>query len=137
MSVPIIINRDLHKALLLANTIKTLGHSVVSEWVVSVDPGFTLTPPEVFFRDAKGVRESDILVAEISVPSHGVGMEIMLAHLRQKKIICLFQNSSPVSRMVQGIPEVTLVEYAGENELVEKLKKELNSIDGQKERNQV
>ena len=44
-----------------------------------------MTPQEVFERDVKGVKECDILVAEISEPSHDVGMEIMLAYLQEKK----------------------------------------------------
>lgn len=47
--------------------------------------GYTMTPQEVFERDVKGVKECDILVAEISEPSHDVGMEIMLAYLQEKK----------------------------------------------------
>jgi nucleoside 2-deoxyribosyltransferase len=123
LAVPIIAKRDLNKAQLLSKTIEDLGHEVVSEWVTLADPGYTLTPREVFERDTKGIKESDILVAEISEPSHGVGMEIMLAYVQRKKIVCTFRKGSAVSRMIQGLPEALLIEYASEDEAIEKLRK--------------
>jgi nucleoside 2-deoxyribosyltransferase len=123
LSVPIISKRDLDKAQLLLKTIEDMGHRVISRWVTSPDLGYTLTPREVFERDVKGVKESDILVAEISEPSHGVGMEIMLAYMQRKKIVCTFIKGSAVSRMIRGLPEAFLIEYASEDEAVEKLGK--------------
>lgn len=82
LSVPIIAKRHLNKARLLSKTIENVGHEIVSKWVTETDPGYTIKPQEVFERDVKGVKECNILVAEISEPSHGVGMEIMLAYMK-------------------------------------------------------
>ncbi len=122
LSVPIIANRDLKKALLLSKTIEAMGHEVVSKWVSEADPGYAITPLQVFARDTRGVENSDVLVAEISVPSHGVGMEIVLAYTHGKKIICLFMKGAVISRMIRGIPGAFLVECASEEEMAEKLK---------------
>jgi hypothetical protein len=128
VSVPIIANRDLGKALLAVKVIKDLGHTIVSEWVISPDPGFTLTPNAVLNRDMRGIDQSDVMVVETSVPSHGVGMEIMLAHLKGKKIICMFRKGAPISRMIMGIPGVFLVEYTQDLQFVEKLKETLERL---------
>ncbi len=125
LAVPILADRDLRKARLLSKTVENMGHEVVSKWVTSTDPGYTITPREVFERDTKGVKESDILVAEISEPSHGVGMEMMLAYTQRKTIICLFKKGTVVSRMIRGLPATLLIEYASEKEAVEKLEKSL------------
>lgn len=121
LSVPIIAKRDLNKARVLSKTIEDIGHEIVSKWVTETDPGYAIKPKEVFERDVKGVKECDILVAEISEPSHGVGMEIMLAYMKGKKIICLFRKGAVISNMIRGLPEALLIEYTSEKEIVEKL----------------
>jgi 2'-deoxynucleoside 5'-phosphate N-hydrolase len=128
LSVPIIANRDLGKAKLAANTIRNLGHTLVSDWVVSPDPGFALTPDAVLNRDMKGVEDSNIIVAETSVPSHGVGMELMLGYLNRKKIVCLFRKGSPISRMIMGIPGAFLIEYDQDQHFVERLTETLTEL---------
>ncbi len=122
LAVPIIANRNINQAQLLAKIIEDMGHEIVSKWVANTDPGFTITPQEVFTRDAKGIENCDILIAEITSPSHGVGMEIMLAHIHEKKVICLLRDGAVASRMLRGLPGIRLVEYTSEKELTEKLK---------------
>ncbi len=67
---------------------------------------------EIYQRDVHNVRSCDFLVAEVSSPSHGVGMEIMLAIELQKPIL-LFQhaNSEKLSRMVLGADGKVLFIY--------------------------
>jgi hypothetical protein len=125
LAVPIIENRDVGKALRISKTIKDLGHRLLSEWVTETDPGFTVSAQEVFERDTNGVEDCDILVAEVSYPSHGVGMEIMKAQIRGKMILCLFKKGTAVSRMVLGIPKATMIEYSSEREMNEKLAEHL------------
>ena len=35
-----------------------------------------VSPQEVYERDVRWLREADVLIAEVSTPSHGVGYEI-------------------------------------------------------------
>lgn len=100
-----------------------MGHDVVSKWVNEADPGYSITPLQVFERDTRGVENSDVLVADISMPSHGVGMEIVLAYTHGKRIICLFMKGAVISRMIRGIPGAFLIEYESEKEMAERLKK--------------
>ncbi len=128
LAVPIIANRDLNKARLLSRIIEDTGHEIVSKWVKRIDPGFNVAAREIFERDIEGVKECNILVAEISDRSHGVGMEIMQAYIQRKKIICLFKKGVKVSRMILGLPEAHLIEYSVEHEMVEKLNEFLSLI---------
>ncbi|MFH0749222.1 MAG: hypothetical protein V1915_04840 [Candidatus Bathyarchaeota archaeon] len=123
LAVPIIANRDLKKALFFSQIFLAHGHEIISKWVLSEDPGLAISPSELFLRDVSGVKNCDILVAEISDRSHGVGMEIMLAYLSGKKIMCFFRKGTHISRLILGIPNATFIEYSSENEVIEKLKK--------------
>jgi len=124
--VPLIKGRDLESAHRIAEIIKGLGNKVVSDWVVAKDPGWSLTPEAVYQRDTQGVRTCDSLVAEVSTPSHGVGMEIMLAHMLGKRVICVCQKGTRLSRLLRGMPNTEIIEYSS----LEDLEGELGAILG-------
>jgi len=56
----------------------------------------------VFERDVAWVRESDMVVAEVSTPSHGVGYEIALAASLNKPVFCCYREGKRVSKMILG-----------------------------------
>jgi 2'-deoxynucleoside 5'-phosphate N-hydrolase len=74
--------------------------------VVSVEA--TIDPSEVYFRDTTWIRESDVLIAEVSVPSHGVGYEIGYALSLGKPVLALYQEGRKVSKMISGNPDPQL-----------------------------
>ena len=79
-------------------------------------------PDEIFERDIRKVRECDVLISEVSSPSHGVGMEIMLAVELSKPILLFFDSSSiRLSKMVSGAPGKALFNYLGLDEVIEVL----------------
>ncbi|XP_078068277.1 5-hydroxymethyl-dUMP N-hydrolase isoform X2 [Mustelus asterias] len=55
-------------------------------------------------RDLKWLEEADVIVAEVTQPSLGVGYEIGRAMHMNKKILCLFRTSSNhfLSAMIRG-----------------------------------
>lgn len=122
LAVPIIGGRDLESAHRIAEIIKGLGHKVVSDWVIAQDPGWGLTPEAVYRRDTQGVRGCDSLVAEVSTPSHGVGMEIMLAHTLGKRVVCVCQKDTKLSRLIRGMPNIEIIEYGSFEEVEEELR---------------
>ncbi|MBO3763387.1 MAG: hypothetical protein JTT16_01935 [Candidatus Brockarchaeota archaeon] len=127
LSVPIIGGRNLELAKIISNIIMECGHELLSQWVISEDPGFSLSPSYVFERDTNGVKKSDIVVAEVSTPSHGVGMEIMLAITLGKRIIALARKDSRISRMLLGAPNIEWIFYDEIKEIAQKLKEKLGS----------
>lgn len=72
-----------------------------------------LTPTEIYERDVAWVRESDVVVAEVTTPSLGVGYEIGLAESLGKKILCLFRTTPgrSLSSMILGNKRVVVREY--------------------------
>lgn len=59
-------------------------------------------PREVYERDVEWIRACDALIAEVSVPSHGVGYEIGLALGIGKPVLALHQDGRKVSKMITG-----------------------------------
>ena len=76
-------------------------------------------PVEIYRRDVEHVRKADFVIAEISSPSHGVGMEIMLA-IEMEKPLLLFhhENAGRISKMVTGSTGVAIFEYRSTEEVV-------------------
>jgi nucleoside 2-deoxyribosyltransferase len=67
-----------------------------------------LDPQAVYTRDVDWIRASDALIAEISVPSHGVGYEIGLALGIGKPVLAIYQQGRKVSKMISGNPDANL-----------------------------
>ena len=67
-----------------------------------------IDPVEVYERDVAWIRACDRLIAEVSVPSHGVGYEIGFALGIGKPVLVLFQEGRRVSKMISGNPDVNL-----------------------------
>lgn len=91
------------------------------------DQGENLKAGFIFDRDIAWVKESDLLVAEVSTPSLGVGYEIALAEFLEKKIVCLYNKKSPkkLSAMVRGNKKVKLLYYEKAEDLFAELEKVL------------
>ena len=70
-------------------------------------------PGDIYNRDVKWIQESNLLVAEVSTPSHGVGYEIGYAIDLGKPVLCLYQKGVVVSKMITGNPHplLTVMEY--------------------------
>jgi hypothetical protein len=64
-------------------------------------------------RDMTWLLSSDVIIAEVSTPSLGVGYEIGRAIENHKKILCLYRNNSPkgLSGMISGNPHLNLQYY--------------------------
>jgi len=68
-------------------------------------------PAEVYKRDIAWIKESDVLVAEVSTPSHGVGYEIAFALNLNKPVICLHKRDTTVSKMILGNPDPNMQRF--------------------------
>lgn len=70
-------------------------------------------------RDLQWVRESDVVVAEVTVPSLGVGYEIGRAIEMGKPVLCIFNSNSEftLSAMIAGSEGVINQNYTEIKEL--------------------
>ncbi|MBU4204731.1 nucleoside 2-deoxyribosyltransferase [Patescibacteria group bacterium] len=72
-----------------------------------------LTDEYIFERDVNWVKEADVVIAEVSTPSLGVGYELRLAEELNKKILCLFRDTGEkkLSAMISGNNKLIIKEY--------------------------
>ena len=72
-----------------------------------------LSDEEIHDRDLGWIIESDLLVAEVTVPSLGVGYEIGRAIDLAKPVLCLYDAGSdkPLSAMIAGSDKVEMKLY--------------------------
>ena len=78
-----------------------------------------LSDKEIHDRDLSWIVESDLLVAEVTVPSLGVGYEIGRAIEMGKPVLCLYNEGSgkPLSAMIAGSDKVEMKLYRQAEEI--------------------
>jgi len=121
LSVPMIANRALDRANLMAKAIRDSGHEVTSPWVLGPLEGSKPSDLNIFERDKNGVERSDAIVADVTDPSIGVGMEIMAAHKSGKKVVVVVKRGKMTSGMLLHMQPKVTVEYDDESEIYAKL----------------
>jgi 2'-deoxynucleoside 5'-phosphate N-hydrolase len=83
--------------------------------------GEPLPDCDIHDRDLDWLRQADVLVAEVTTPSLGVGYEIGRAVEWGKRIVCLYRpmEGRRLSGMIAGCGSVSVHEYATAAELPE------------------
>jgi nucleoside 2-deoxyribosyltransferase len=82
------------------------------------------TDVEVFAHDTNGVTTCDLLIAEVSLPSTGLGYEIGLADSLGKQIVAIAHKDAKVSAMVKGNPRIKFIQYDDVQKVVDILRTE-------------
>jgi len=112
---------------LYAEIIKYLGKygEVLTEHVADenllVSGEQNLSDKEIHDRDIDWLKQSDVIVAEVTAPSLGVGYEIRYAVELEKRVLCLYrpQKDKRLSAMISGCDELTIGNYHHLNEAIE------------------
>jgi len=78
----------------------------------------------IYERDMEWLAKADIIIAEVTRPSLGVGYEIGRAIQFNKKVICLYRSSQnkKLSAMLSGNKELKVISYQDIIDLKSKLK---------------
>ncbi len=78
-----------------------------------------ISSTEIFERDMAWVREADIVVAEVTQPSLGVGYEIGQAEAMGKDILCFYRQieGKSLSAMIAGNPTCKVFRYSSVSEI--------------------
>jgi len=81
--------------------------------------GESLSDKEIYDRDLAWLEQADCLVAEVTMPSLGVGYEIAFTENRSKPILCLYRPDAArkLSALIAGSPAVVVREYQDVAEL--------------------
>ena len=84
------------------------------------DPG--LACEEIYARDMEWLKSADVVVAEVSTPSLGVGYEVCYAAEAGIPVLCLFRsNGKSVSAMIAGDRRLNVICYTSAEEALEKI----------------
>ena len=75
--------------------------------------GIKTPSKDIWNKDMSWLSEADAVIAEVSVPSLGVGYEIREAEHQQKPVLALYKsvNGSKLSAMIDGAPGVAVFNY--------------------------
>lgn len=96
---------------LLVNALHDAGHQVPTALLAGAEvmqlEGI-VDPADIYARDTAWIRGCDLLLAEVSTPSHGVGFEIGYALSLNKPVLCLHRSNRKVSKMILGNPHPCL-----------------------------
>ncbi len=108
---------DTSSYLTIIKAIKAVGADLLSEVFVHDAINYTGSPlpeNEIYIRDIEMITQADIIIAEVTNPSLGVGYELAYAEKLRKPILCLFNETSDkkLSAMVDGNPYNRVVRYS-------------------------
>ena len=96
----------------LINELKKYG-TVLTEHIGSESFDHSKIDRQIHDEDMAWLRESDIVIAEVTTPSLGVGYEIGRAIEIGKRVVCLYReiNGDSVSAMIKGSSEIERFTY--------------------------
>jgi nucleoside 2-deoxyribosyltransferase len=99
---------------------KTLGNNGESD----------KTDEYIYNRDCSFISDADFVVADVTVPSLGVGYEIRYAEDHGKPILCIYQDSDDkrISAMILGNNNLTINSYNIAQEVFDKIIKFNNEL---------
>ena len=87
-----------------------------------------LSDRQIFARDMEWLESADVVVAEVTVPSLGVGYELGRAHELGKPVLCLFNKTSgrELSAIIGGSRALEVRYYTSKDEFPQILEKYLS-----------
>jgi 2'-deoxynucleoside 5'-phosphate N-hydrolase len=106
--------RDLPTVSAILDYLLALGHEVPTHHVASErgrEVDLEISERELARRDLAWIASSDALIAEVSAPSHGVGIEVMAARERGLPVLLLVRDGVRVSRLLLGLDGVEVASY--------------------------
>lgn len=107
----------------IVDAIKQAGGDVLSEVFVhdAINYGGSPLPADqIYERDTQMIHDSDVVIAEVTNPSLGVGYELAYAEKLQRPILCLFNKTTTnkLSAMVAG-NHYNTIEYTYPDEITD------------------
>lgn len=103
----------------------------VGDYSLSIKGQNQLPDPYIHDRDVDWLLSSDIVVAEVTVPSLGVGYEIATAVREKIPVIALFRNEEKLqlSAMIRGSKDIQVFDYNDLETVLPKLDDALRNVN--------
>ena len=115
----------------IVNFLIDKGHEVLNKHVIAdnvLDRENKLIPKQIHDRDEDWLKESDMVIAEVTNPSLGAGIEIGYAIMLNKKVYALYLSKceDKISMMIRGSDSIIKLPYNNQAELTEIIQKIIN-----------
>ena len=116
-------NNAVNHNIFIIGALKKYG-TVLTEHFAGITTGTggekNLSDKQIHDRDLKWIDECDVIVAEVSNPSLGVGYEIRYGIENGKRILCLKNSDGKrLSAMISGCDYIEVEEYSNTDEINE------------------
>ena len=126
---------SLEAARRMVAVLEQMGHEVLTRHLVeegALEMDRRITPQEVYERDMAWLAQADLLLAEVSGSSYGLGFEVGYVLGASTRRVAVFYHSDraqSISRMITGCthPRCDLVPYRDPAEVVAWLRAHLGS----------
>lgn len=73
------------------------------------------------------ISSSDLVIAEVSLPSTGQGIELGWASYSKTPIVCIYEKGAKISSSLKFITD-KFIEYENTEDMIEKIKEFINTI---------
>ena len=83
--------------------------------------GENMSPKEIYERDIKWLEECDIVFADITVASLGVGYELAYAENLGKTIYAIYEKNANISGFLRGDGNIQFLPYDNMNQVIDKI----------------
>jgi hypothetical protein len=106
----------------LENFAEVLNRNIADDEVLEKE---AVQNDEDIFKDLElKIKSADLVFAEVTIPSLGVGYELGLADTIGKKVIGIYDSTitPKVSTMIRGNKRIKLISYENINEILNNLK---------------
>lgn len=122
--------------IMITNIIKNLGYEILTEIIlghdINANDAANLTPTQIYERDINWINSSDLVVADVTRISMGVGYEIGWVLRGGGKVIALCREDKKdvLSNMIKGITDknFSLFYWQKESDLKSFLKNKLEKL---------
>lgn len=86
----------------------------------------------IYDRDMAWLTQCDLVVAEVTTPSLGVGYELGRATALKKPVLCLYRPraGSVLSAMIAGSPDIETFAYSSVDEAKKIIEKFIKKVNG-------
>jgi len=115
----------------IVNQLKEYG-TVLTEHVAEADESDEnkIDDREIFKQDLEWLKSTDVLVAEVTAPSHGVGYEIGKAEEYRIPVLCLYNEATgrQLSAMINGNDYLTVKRYRTVQDAVKIIKEYFTGV---------
>ena len=83
--------------------------------------GENMSPKEIYERDIKWLEECNIVFADITIASLGVGYELAYAENLGKPIYAVYEKNANVSALLRGDKNIHFLPYDNMNQVIDKI----------------